>query len=85
MRNWDPCPLRLSSSAKPMYRKAEMLTGWLLVVLPALCPDKGDQLRKHVHLPSTESATERGPGRTVCELWVQRLRIERLTGAHILL
>jgi hypothetical protein len=40
--------------------------------------NQGDELQLNLHLSRTESTTQGGPGRTVCELRVSWMRVERL-------
>lgn len=55
------------------HRKVEE-AGLRASVLPALHPDQGDQLQRHLHLPRAPGPDEGGPGGAVRQLRVPRLR-----------
>jgi bud site selection protein 31 len=49
-----------------------------IALLLAMRTDQGDELQLDLHLPRTQGATERGPRRTVRELWLPWMRLKRL-------
>lgn len=51
-------------------------------VLSEVHTDEGDEFQFDVHLSRAEGSVEGGAGDTVCELWVQGMRVERLSGAY---
>ncbi len=52
----------------------------ILVMLFALHSDEGDEFQFDLHMSGPQGAAEGGSECGVCELWVQRLCLERLVG-----
>lgn len=67
-----------------MWRACNAITSGLqranvtIVVLPAMRSDKGDQFCLDLHLSGAASTAQGRSRHTMCQLWMQRMRLERL-------
>lgn len=68
--------------SKPSPQKRLFANLLSIVVLSQVRADQRDQLQLDLHLPRSQGATEGGPGYSVRQLWLQRVRVKRLSIAN---
>ena len=66
------------ADSRPRCSLVQYLLTLLTAVLPTVYTDQGNELQRHLHMPSSEGGFEGGPDNRVCELRMQGMWLFRL-------